>query len=222
MSLKKNWKKYIGLTGVLFLFPLTWLVVFGIYGRHHFNTLPYFGPETPSEGADTSAFTVPAFTFINHQGETIHSDSLRGMVWLASFYSSSSPHFAKITERLLNVNWRYRDEEDILIICFSTDYVTDSAANLVHYIDQNTRYNTSPGKWQFLLAPDSVMAPFIRNGFLISDLGSEAIFRLVDEKGQIRGLYGNTEYHMRNAIEDIALLKKEIDQRKYAARKKKK
>ena len=63
------------------------------------------------------------------------------------------------------------------------------------------------------------MQSYIRNGFLISDLNNEAIFRLIDENGQIRGLYGNTEYHMLDAIEDIALLKKETDLRKYHERK---
>jgi hypothetical protein len=57
------------------------------------------------------------------------------------------------------------------------------------------------------------MQDYIRDGFFVKDLRTEARFRLVDPNGQIRGLYGNTEYHIQDAIEDIALLKKEIDQR---------
>jgi len=222
MSANPRWKKYIGLIGILFLFPLIWLLFFGVYGKHHFNTLPYYGPDSPAEGADTTDFTVPDFSFINQDGQVYNMDSLRGKVWLAAFYSSSSEHFAKITERLLNVNWKYREERDIVIVSFSTDFTSDSAAQLNNYVRQNTRYNVFPGKWQFLTAPDSLMQGFIRDGFLINDLGSEAIFRLVDEKGQIRGLYGNTEYHMRNASEDIALLRKEIDLRAYNERRKNK
>jgi hypothetical protein len=32
----------------------------------------------------------------------------------------------------------------------------------------------------------------------------------------VRGLYGNTEYHMQSIIEDIALLKKEMDLKKFS------
>jgi hypothetical protein len=71
------------------------------------------------------------------------------------------------------------------------------------------------------------MQSYIRNGFLISDISNEAIFRLIDADGHIRGLYGNTEYHflggggdsIPGVVQDIALLKKEIDLRNYHERK---
>lgn len=51
--------------------------------------------------------------------------------------------------------------------------------------------------------------------FFIRDLSNEALYRLVDPIGHVRGLYGNTEYHMQSIIEDIALLKKEMDLKKF-------
>jgi len=44
------------------------------------------------------------------------------------------------------------------------------------------------------------------------------LYRLVDPVGHVRGLYGNTEYHMQSIIEDIALLKKEMDLKKFNKR----
>jgi hypothetical protein len=61
------------------------------------------------------------------------------------------------------------------------------------------------------MADDSVVSIIEKNSFFIQDLSNEARFRLVDTEGHIRGLYGNTEYHMQSIIEDIALLKKEVD-----------
>jgi protein SCO1 len=215
MTSSRKWKKYIGLTGILFLFPLAWLLVFGIFGSHHFSTLPYFSPDSPSDGADTSEYSLPPFAFVSQDGGEISLDSLKNKVWLAAFYSTSSPHISKITERLLNINWKFRGEEDILIVVFSTDPSGESPDELKKYVERNTRYNEFPGKWQFLTGQDSLMQAYIRDGFFVKDTGTEAIFRLVDHNGQVRGLYGNTEYHMRNAMEDIALLKKEIDRARH-------
>jgi protein SCO1 len=226
MSNKKNWKKYIGLAGILFLFPLAWLVFFGVLGKHNFNTLPYFGPEA-LKGADTSEYVIPDFAFADEDGNIITRDSLHGKVWLAAFYNLNHPNLAKITERLLTVNFKYSNEDDIQIVVFSTDCDYDSDSLRKDYVVQNTRYNRFPGKWKMLSGNQAAMQAFIRNGFLIEDLQNEAIFRLVDADGHIRGLYGNTEYHflggagdsVPGVTQDIALLKKEIDLRKYHERK---
>jgi protein SCO1 len=218
MSKPNKWKKYIGLAGILFLFPLAWVLLFGVFGKHNFNTLRYFGPEA-LQGAASSDYTLPPFAFQNQDGEIITNDSLRGKIWLAAFYDLSNPHLAKITERLLNINFKYRAQPDIRIVVFSTNCDFDTPTLRKNYIDQNTRYNTFSHKWEFLTTNQEAMQSFIRNGFLIRDIHNEAIFRLVDEYGHIRGIYGNTEYHMEDAMEDIALLKKETDLRKYNERK---
>lgn len=211
-------KKYIGLIGILFLFPLAWLLFFGVGAKHNFNTLKYFGPQS-KEAVDTTSYTIPAFVFQNQDGVAFSSDSLRGKVWLASFFTLSDPHIRDITDRLLTLNFKYRNEPDIMVVCFSTDCAHDTPQLLKPYIESNVRYNAFPGKWQFLTGSQQAMNALLKNGFLIDDLRNEAIFRLVDDKGQIRGMYGNTEYHLKNAMEDIALLKKEIDLRKYNERK---
>lgn len=218
MSNSNKWKKYIGLVGILFLFPLVWLLLFGVGGKHNFNTLKYFGPEASGE-LDSSGYTIPPFVFQNQDGIPFSSDSLKGKVYLAAFYSMKDEHIKDITDRLLTLNFRYRKEPDIYIVSFSTDCAYDQPAILKPYVEANTRYNEFPGKWQFLTGDQVAMDSIIRNGFLLTNPKQEAIFRLIDDKGHIRGLYGNTEFHFKNAIEDIALLKKEIDLKKYNERK---
>jgi len=218
------WKKYIFLIGVLFLFPLAWLLFFGVYSKHHFKTLEYFGPECEA-GADTTSYALPDFAFLNQDGEVITRDSLRGKVWLAAFYNLSDSNLNKITERLLSVNFKYRNESDIRIVVFSTNCDSD-LTKLKAYSDQNTRYNAFDKKWMMLTGDQASMQSYIRNGFLIEDLSNEARFQLIDPNGQIRGKYGNTEYHflggggdsLPNIMEDIALLKKELDIRNYELR----
>lgn len=222
MSKLNKWKKYIGLGGILFLFPLLWFLFFGVFSKHNFSTLLYYGPEA-LKGAKTSSYVIPEFAFVNPDGQIITDDSLKGKVWLAAFYDLSNEHLPKITERLLNVNFKYRNEPDIRIVVFSTDCDHDVTVLSKSYIDQNTRYNSFAHKWEFLTGNQEAMQSFIRNGFLINDLKNEAMFRLVDADGHIRGIYGNTEYHfvggggdsIPGVIQDIALLKKEIDLKKY-------
>jgi cytochrome oxidase Cu insertion factor (SCO1/SenC/PrrC family) len=229
MSSNKKLKKYIGLGGILFLFPLIWLLFFGVFSKHNFQSMPYFGPEA-MQGADSSSYIVPDFAFSDETGRIITRDSLKGQVWLAAFYDLKNEHISKITERLLNVNFKYRNEPDIRIVVFSTDcdYDTDSLRKA--YVAQNTRYNSFPHKWIYLCGEKLAMQGFIRNGFLIEDLHNDAIFRLVDAEGHIRGLYGNTEYHflgsngeagMPGIVQDIALLKKEYDLKEFNEKKKK-
>ncbi len=216
----KNWRKYIFLGGVLFLFPLVWVLLFGVMGKHHFNTLPYFDGTHPTGDTVVTKHTVQFDALIDENGQSFSSDSLKGKVWLACFYDIKDPNIAKITERLLNVNFKYRDEPDIEIVVFASQSNKDSLQIVRQYLKGITKYNGFSGKWKFLVEKDSalIIPAMMHDFFFINDISHEARFRLVDTKGRIRGLYGNTEYHMQSIIEDIALLKKEVDVARYQER----
>jgi cytochrome oxidase Cu insertion factor (SCO1/SenC/PrrC family) len=225
MSTRSKWKKYIGLAGILFLFPLLWLLFFGVFSKHNFKTLPFVGPENSL--AEDPHYRIPDFAFADENGTIITRDSMLGKVWVAACYSTADEHVSQITERLLNINFKYRSEPDIAIVVFSTQCEKDTPASTKTYIEQNTRYNAFSGKWKFLTGNQDAMQSFIRNGLLINDLSNEAIFKLIDAEGHIRGEYGNTEYHFLGGagdsipgmVQDIALLKKEIDVLRYKQRK---
>lgn len=224
MSDSKKLKKYIGLAGILFLFPLIWLIFFGLMGKHNFKTLPYY---SPSGVTDSATYTLPDFAFADETGTIITRDSLLGHVWIAACYHLGDPHIAQITERLLNVNFKYRNESDIAIVVFSADCDYDQPALTQAYVNQNTRYNAFPNKWKILTGDQEAMQSYIRNGLLIRDRSQEAIFKLIDAQGHIRGEYGNTEYHFLGGagdsipglVQDVALLKKEIDLQRYHEKK---
>jgi protein SCO1 len=204
---KFNWKKYIGLIGILFLFPLMLLLFLGKMGTHHFGQPKFYGPNE-MQGADTSTYNLPPFVFTNSEGRAFGSDSLKGKIWVAAFYSLSDSNAAKITERLLNVNFKYRNRPEISIVSFSTQPDKDTPEVLRNYTDMMNRYNITASKWQFLTGQPEVLNSFMRNGFLIENIHQEAIFRLVDHNGQVRGQYGNTEYHMEDLMEDISAISK--------------
>lgn len=202
----KKLKKYILLVGMLFFIPLTLLIVLGPMGKHNFSEPLYFGPACDT-GCVSSDYQIPDFAFVNQNNELINRDSLMGKIWVAAFVDFEDSKLPKITERLLIPNFKFRMEPDIYILCFDPNGYSDTAA-VQAYVTQNLRYSNNKSKWQFLQGDSATMDSFVRNGFLIQDLKNEAVFRLLDESGHIRGLYGNTEYHFENLMEDIAILNK--------------
>ncbi len=209
------WKKRLVLTAMLFLFPLA-LVLFFAYADHHFLTLPYYTREGQQDA--TSRYRLPAFTLTNQEGVPFSSDSLRGKVWVASFYSVQDPLIADITSQMLVPNWRYRAQPDVLIVTFST--ANDAPPALKEYVDKNTEYNASPGKWQYLTGPSSVVDSLALQLFGLTEVASTSTLKLVDDQGHIRGSYnGNIGEEVRKLVEDIGYLKKEIDDRRFREKK---
>ncbi|MEY3835610.1 MAG: hypothetical protein RI989_1038 [Bacteroidota bacterium] len=202
----KKLKKYILLAGMLFFIPLILLIVLGPMSKHNFSEPLYFGPACDT-GCVVSDYQIPDFAFTNQENQLITRDSLLGKIWVAAFVDFEDPNLPKITERLLIPNFKFRMEPDIYIVCFDPNGYSDTAA-VKAYVTQNLRYANNKSKWQFLQGDSAAMDAFVRNGFLIKDLKNEAVFRAVDEGGHIRGLYGNTEYHFENLMEDIAILNK--------------
>ncbi|MFM7104417.1 MAG: SCO family protein [Flavobacteriales bacterium] len=224
MHPRRKGRNAIVLVGLIVLFPLSWLLLFGVFSKHTFSTLPYYTPSC-LKGCKDSTYHLPSFTFQDERGLPYSNDSLDRSVWLAAFYHLNHSNLSDITQLLLNVNFKYRNEPDIRIVVFSTDPARDSLQKIARYIESNTRYNAFPQKWKYLTGDSASMRSFMRNGFLLNDPDQEAIFRLVDYEGKIRGQYGNTEYHflggldsIPGVVQDIALLKKEIDTKRYEER----
>lgn len=181
--------------------------------------MPYLNYEVI--GTDTIPETLPDFTLIDQDGQEFHSDSLRGNVWLAAFYGTNNPYVGKITKRLLWPNFRYREEEDILLVSFSMDTEHDQPAVLKQYVDDATKYHRFENQWYFLTGEQQTIHDLLQKGFKQEDIENTSAVFLVDDKGHVRGRYdGNREDEIKTAIEDIALLKKELDIIEYERRKK--
>lgn len=215
-------KKVAGLLGILLLFPLTFILVFNSM-EHRFDSLPYFGEKKvvniASGGSDTIYYKVPDYELIDQNGERFTSDSLEGKVYLAAFFNTGSPYIAKITKRLLHANFRYRNEPDIAIVCFSTDPELDTSENLKEYTSE---LRVKEDKFIFLSSEDSSVIDVITENFLVQDYKNSSRIWLVDAEGYLRGKYdGNKEKEIQRATEDIALLKKEMDLERYQKRKNK-
>ena len=217
-------KNRLILTAMMLALPLAGLVFFGLLTEHNFNTLPYYTVDGPMEGQTLDAQRVGDFDLVNHLGEPFSSDELRGKVWLAAFYGTDAPHVAQVTRQLLWPNFRYRDEGDIVVVSFSLSPEHDTPEVLQEYVERNTRYNGFAGKWQFLTGEAEDIDRVVTEDFMIQrdpeDPNNVATIWLVDTEGFLRGVYhAASEDAIRDAVEDIALLKKERDVAEYAREK---
>jgi protein SCO1/2 len=224
MTRNHAFKKYALLGGVLLFLPLLGLVLFGIMGEHEFNTLPYYTVDGPVEGRSPGVQRVGAFELLNQDGEIFTRDSLEGKVWLAAFFATDAPHVASVTKQLLWPNFRYRAEEDIVTVCFTLKPELDRPEVLRSYVETNTRYNEVEGKWQFLTGNRAEIDRLVAEDFMIqrdaADPYNVATIWLVDASGYLRGVYhAASEDAIRDAVEDIALLQKELDEAAYAREK---
>ena len=213
-------RKRIALLILLFALPITCIVLLGILGTHKFNTLPYYSLEGRLDSLCSDAHKVGEFSLINQNSDQFGSKDLEGKVWIAAFFATNSEHVAATTKQLLWPNWRYRNKEGIAIVCFTLDPEHDTPEVLTEYVNKNTRYNTADN-WQFLTGEKSEIDKIIEEEFLITrdsiDPGNIATLWLVDAKGYLRGVYhAASEDALRDATEDIALLKKEMDVIEYS------
>lgn len=248
-------KKYILLLGVLFLLPMLWILLFSTFSQHHFNTLPYYGPEgifmvlrdssDELTGVDdpidslivdmegnidhTQFYTLPQYSLTNHLGQPYGTEQLKGKVYLVMFIESESEYMGMAVKATAPVHFKYRGEPDVELVYITNDPATDTVEKLntfIESVDKNEDYDFISNKWQYLTGDSAAIASIRADGFLIPAIEYSAVLWLVDEYGHLRGKYRPSwDYQfqgsdqLKKAREDIALLKKESDQRKYNARK---
>jgi protein SCO1/2 len=217
-------RQKIALIFLLLALPLFGIIVLGVLGEHKFNTLPYFTENGTIDSLVPGVKRVGDFQLINQTGSLFGSKDLKGQVWIAAFFGTDAPHVGTITKQLLWPNFRYRDKEGISIVCFSLSPEHDTPEVLSEYVALNTRYNGKDDKWQFLTGEREDIDRIILEEFMIErdpkDPDNVATLWLVDARGYLRGIYhAASEDALRDATEDIALLKKEMDLAEYARKK---
>tara|TARA_B100000795_G_scaffold85907_1_gene62421 strand:- start:10499 stop:11173 length:675 start_codon:yes stop_codon:yes gene_type:complete len=217
--------KKVGLIFIVLIFPLSFLLFFGLALDHKFKTLPYYHPSEillDSTNNDLGkTYFLPNKEFVNHNGDKVSIESLKDNVYLLAPYSLGSEYISVITKRLLTANFKYTDEDNIKIIGLNTDGVIQDEEKLKDYmINLNRNVDETDNFLYLSTTSKEAMEDFITKELGIVNLNNSAITLLIDSRSQIRGRYNlNAERQINDAIEDIALLRKEIDIERYEANK---
>ena len=189
------------------------------------ETLPFYASADFSptwiaagEHVPDSMHVIPAFSFIDQDGDTISNNTVKGKIYVADFFFTSCPGICpKLTKNLKRVQDSFLLDNDVILLSHSVTPEKDDAPTLNRYAKN---YGVQKGKWHLLTGNRDSIYRVARQGYFADeDLGQQRSaddflhtenMLLVDRKGRIRGIYkGLSPQEMNNMIADIRLLKKE-------------
>jgi protein SCO1 len=191
---------------VLLLLPALIYITFST-GKHRMMHLPIYYPQdvktTVVDGkgkTDTIYHTIPDFTFINQEGDTITQQFIEGKIYVADFFFTTCPTICpKMMFNMEKIDVVTKKLTDFAIISHTVNPKHDSVPVLARYAEL---VHADPKRWALvtgkrediydigidgykLAVQEDPRAP---GGFLHSEL-----FVLVDKAKRVRGYYDGTD-----------------------------
>ena len=182
--------------------------------------LPIFTPSDlrsnlvhPSLAGKTE-HTVPDFSFIDQNGNTVSEKTVEGKIYVVNFFFTSCPSICiDLTNNLKEVQSAFIDNENVLILSHSVDPKTDDIERLQKYVSIN---NINNEKWFLLTGPIENIIRMAQLGYFAiasvpnhndnSLIHTENVI-LVDKNRKIRGIYNGTSLlETQYLIDDIHTL----------------
>ncbi len=175
-------------SAIIGILCITW---YGLRNRHI--------PEPPEV-----MFEVPAFELVDQDGAVFSSETMRGDVWVASFFFTSCPSICpRITKSMMELQTRL-DEADVNVhlVSFSVDPENDTPEVLKRYAGTA---GADEQRWRFVTGPLKDMEALVVGGFKTAmdpkqregdvgmyDIAHTTKLVLIDQDGGVRGYY-NTD-----------------------------
>ncbi len=190
------------------------------------DSLPFFNsadftPEwIPSDKSSYQAIhTVPAFSFLDQEGDTITEQSLSGKIVVADFFFTVCPGICpRLTKNMLQVQEKFTNDPSILLLSHS---VTPDYDNITRLKEYATRNHINSSQWHLLTGDRKEIYSIARQGYFADEeaglkkgenefLHTEN-FILLDHHRRIRGVYNGTNpSEVERMVEDIRILKREL------------
>ena len=193
--------------------------------QHRNETLPYYTAAdfTPHWYGHMNALPdtihqIPAFSFIDQNGNTVTERTVAGKIYVADFFFTSCAGICPtLTKNLRLVQEAFKGDSMIMLLSHSVTPGADDPAALKKYA---VNYGVTDNKW-FLLTGnrDSIYTLARKSYFADEDLGLKKDSNdflhtenmlLIDKQRRIRGIYkGTSPSEIQNMISDIRLLETE-------------
>lgn len=186
--------------------------------------LPVFQPDmVNAELVDTTVqfvrkyHKIADFKLVNQNGDTITEDFYDDKIYVADFFFTTCLTICPImTDHMIEIQEKIKDDEDILLLSHTVFPVTDSVPVLKEYalekgvMDEKWNLVTGDKKQIYDLARKSYLATKSTGDGGKYDMIHTENFVLVDKKKQIRGFYDGTQPEaIEDLMHDIEILKKE-------------
>ncbi len=194
------------------------LVIVGLSCQER-ASLPILGPKTTDASGEVIEHSIPDFSFINQDGDTITQSAFNGKIYVADFFFTSCPTICPVMEsQMLRVYEHFKDNPAVGMISHSIDPSHDSVEVLKNYSSDLGVIGT---QWQFVTGDQDQIYDIAAKGYMVSamedstDIESggfihSGAFLLIDKNKHVRGQYdGTQEDEVNQLIRDIELLLKE-------------
>lgn len=171
------------------------------------KTLPFFNsasftPEWIDKeiSAYENIHTIPEFSFLNQEGNTITKDTYKGKIYIADFFFVSCPGICpKLTKNMGILQKKYKDDPSVLLLSHTVMPTRDSVPVLKEYA---LEHKINANKWNLVTGDKNEIYNIARTGYFADEdfvktqdenafIHTEN-FILVDKKGRIRGVYNGT------------------------------
>lgn len=162
--------------------------------------------------------TIPAFSFIDQNGNLITEKTVQGKIYVANFFFTKCRSICpKMTSNMFQLQEVFKMDTSIILLSHSVTPETDSVSILRKYALDN---KVEAAKWHLLTGDKKEIYRLAKQQYFAGDTvgyyqsGNEFLhtenFILLDKHRRIRGVYNGTLLVEIDRIkQDINLLKKE-------------
>lgn len=216
----KKYSKFLSIIGVISI--ITLIMFYKILTPKEF--LPIYQPaEVNFKLVDSSLqhikkfHKISNFNLVNQNGNNISQEFYHNKIYVADFFFTTCPSICPImTNNMLKVQEKIKNDPNVLIVSFSVDPKTDSVAQLKKYAKEK---GVDDLKWNLLTGDKKQIYDLARKSFFVAEIDKDSDsndiihtenFVLVDPDKRIRGFYDGTNLdEIKNLILDLSLLKGE-------------
>lgn len=205
------------------------MALFALYACSNKNKetkLPIYGQRQPitkmvdgKQVTDTVYATIPPFSFVDQNRETITDKNLDGKIYVADFFFTSCPSICPTMQRnMLTVFKAYEGKNNFKLVSFTIDPRHDTIPVLKTYAE---KLGAKANQWYFLLGKKEEVYQLAEKNYLVSvsqdnrapgGYVHQGWLVLVDKKGRVRGAYDGTDKkQVQQLITDVQVLMDEAN-----------
>jgi protein SCO1/2 len=203
----------------------SFLILISCENKPSKNALPYynnpnFDPQflNSLEAEKLIDHTIADFSMTDQHNKTVTQKDIEGKIHIANFFFSSCGSICpKMTNNLIAVQDKFRNEKDIVLLSYSVTPWQDSVSALKNFAE---KYKITASNWHLLTGKKEAIYKLARQSYFAEEnigfakdtsefMHTEHLL-LVDKNKKIRGIYNATlELEIQQLIKDVLILKRE-------------
>lgn len=194
---------------ILLILPILWIVFWG-EAKHSAKKLPIYFERQVGENGDTIYHTIPYFSFINQDGDSVTPRTFENSVYVANFFFATCKDVCPNMNRNLSmVVSHFKNQDNVKFISHTVHPEHDSVEVLKEYAK---RFKAETPKWNFVTGKKRELYKIAAEGYKVNAaqqmdgevpnfFHTEKLI-LVDKQGRVRGVFESGDMRELKNLED--------------------